>query len=86
MLCSLLTTIDNPFDPFENPDEWLKFDMERNYKTAQLLAKFAITSDDYTEEQNQKIINDAIDFIVESPLFTGYCKVSKEIEVSSVNN
>ena len=27
----MLTTIDNPFDPFEQFDEWLMFDKQKGY-------------------------------------------------------
>ena len=54
MICLLPTTIDNPYDPFDQFDDWLKYDMERGYGTSEMLARIAVTSDDYTEEQNQK--------------------------------
>lgn len=36
---ALLTTVDNPFDPFEEFDEWLVFDMQKGYNTCGLLAR-----------------------------------------------
>lgn len=85
MLCSLPTTIDNPYDPFEQFDDWIKFDMERGYGTSEMLARLANISDDYTEEENQKIINEAVDVMTNSNLFATWIKVTKDIEVSSIN-
>lgn len=85
MQCYLPTTIDNPYDPFEQFDDWLKYDMERGYGTSEMLARLAITSDDYTEEQNQKIINDAVDVMTSGNLFVQWTKVTKDIDVPTVN-
>lgn len=85
MLCSLPTTPDNPYDPFDQFDDWLKYDIERGYGTSEMLARLASISDDYTEEQNQKIMNDAVEIMTNSKLFDKWVKVTKEIEVSTVN-
>lgn len=53
----MLTTIDNPFDPFEQFTSWLLFDIEKGYNTCERLAKFAKFSDDMT----QKEIDDEIE-------------------------
>ena len=37
----MLTTVDNPFDPFDNFDEWYKIDMQFGYNTCGLLARIA---------------------------------------------
>lgn len=83
MICLLPTTIDNPYDPFDQFDDWLKYDMERGYGTSEMLARIAVTSDDYTEEQNQMIINEAVKVMTESKLFVNWIKVEKEINLSS---
>lgn len=85
MQCSLPTTIDNPYNPFDEFDDWLKYDMERGYGTSEMLARLAVTSDDYTEEQNQKIVNEAVEVMTSGNLFVQWIKVTKEIEVSTVN-
>jgi len=38
-----LTTVDNPFNPLENFEEWFKVDMQFNYNTCALLARIAPT-------------------------------------------
>ena len=50
---SLLTTVDNPFDPFEQFDEWLVFDMQKGYNTCGLLARLTpeVSSDSEFDEE-----------------------------------
>ena len=85
MQCSLPTTIDNPYDPFDQFDDWLKYDMERGYGTSEMLARLAPISNDYTESENQKAINEAVEVMCNSKLFDKWVKVTKEIEVSTVD-
>lgn len=63
MAC-MLTTTDNPWDPFDQFDQWFMYDIEHGYQTCERLAKFAHTADGFTDEENAIIIEDAIDHIV----------------------
>lgn len=61
----MLTTIDNKFDPFTEWDDWKGFDEDdMGYYTCAYLARVAKTSDDLSDADNEKAINDAIDEIV----------------------
>lgn len=60
----VLTTIDNPFHPSTEFDEWYDFDTRHGYHTVALLARFAVTSDELGEEENRRSIQRAIDDIV----------------------
>jgi len=57
----LLTTVDNPYHPIDQYDQWRDFDMENGYYTEQRLAKIAKTSYNLTDLENQRNINAAID-------------------------
>lgn len=57
----LLTTVDNPYHPIDQYDEWRRFDMEHGYYTEQRLAKVAAISHRLTDLENQRNINAAID-------------------------
>ena len=48
-----LTTIDNPFDPFEQFTSWFLFDVEKGYNSCAYLARVARTSDQLTDEENE---------------------------------
>ena len=71
----MLTTVDNPFDPFTEFDEWLGFDEAAGYHTTGLLARIIRTSDDLSEADQSKAIEDAIDEIVEENVLGIYKKV-----------
>ena len=59
-----LTTIDNPYDPYDEFDQWFAFDTEKGYNSCGLLERIANTSDDLSPEDNRVEINEAIDQIV----------------------
>ncbi len=70
-----LTTIDNPWNPFERFDEWLQFDIEHKYYTSNYLARIARTSDSLSDEENHATINAAIDEILAMNINGLYTKV-----------
>ena len=74
----MLTTIDNPYDPFEQFDSWILFDMEKGYNTCAYLDRIAKTSSQLTDEENSKEIERAIDEIIKYDLFNRYKKVYSE--------
>ena len=47
----MLTTIDNPYDPFEDFDSWLMFDKEKGYNCCEKVARIAQLSDDMSEKE-----------------------------------
>ena len=49
----MLTTVDNPFDPFEQFTSWFMFDEEKGYHTCSYLGRIARTSDQLSEEENE---------------------------------
>lgn len=72
----MLTTVDNPYDPFTQFDEWYAFDVAHGYHTAAFLARITKTSDDLSEPDQQLAIQQAIDEIVEENVLGVYRKVS----------
>ena len=73
----MLTTIDNPFDPFENFNSWFLFDVEKGYNSCAYLARIAQTSDQFTEKENNEEIEKAIDEIIEHDFMNIYVKVTR---------
>lgn len=74
----MLTTIDNPFDPFDQWIEWFGYDRSKNYHTPQLLAHVTNTSIDLPQTEQLKDIEEAIDQIVETNPSGLYMKVVRE--------
>lgn len=73
-----ITTLDNPFDPFEDFKAWFLFDVEQGYNSCAYLARIARTSDQFSDEENAREIERAIDEILKYD-FTGlYSKVVRD--------
>ena len=70
-MTAMLTTIDNPFDPFTDFEKWYKYDMSKGYNTCSYLARIAHTSDQLPEAINQLEIEAAIDGIA----YTGIANI-----------
>lgn len=79
----MLTTIDNPFDPFEDFASWYLFDSKQGYNSCGLLSIFAETSEVYSDDENKFIIEDAIDEIIKADPLQIYKKITKEVEGDS---
>lgn len=60
MRVCMLTTVDNPFDPFENFTEWYKIDMQFQYNTCALVARLVPDSENlpqpYMEQIKEEIL------------------------------
>lgn len=71
----MLTTVDNPFDPFERFTSWFMFDEEKGYHTCSYLGRIARTSDQLSEEENELENERAIDEILKYDFRNIYKKV-----------
>lgn len=60
----MLTTYDNPYDPFTQWDQWLMWDMAAGYNTCGLLERIAHSSHELAAVDQYLAIRDAIDEIV----------------------
>lgn len=78
MITSKLTTTDNPFDPFDNPDEWEVFDETFGYYSRSLLDRVVKTSDTLSPELINEAICDGIDEIVKYNLSGMHTKVTRD--------
>ena len=78
-----LTTIDNPYDPFDEFESWMLFDEEKGYHTCAYLGRIARISDSLSDEENSEEIERAIDEIIKYDLLNIYKKVKRNTESSS---
>lgn len=78
-MCAI-TTIDNPYNPFEQFTPWFLFDVEKGYNTCGYLGRIARTSDQLTDDENNQEIERAIDEIIKHDALNIYKKVkAKEL-------
>ena len=76
----MLTTIDNPYNPFTHFDEWRAYDIEKGYFTCEYLARIVKTSDELSETDQLSAIEQAIDEIVKLNILGLYKKLVEEGE------
>lgn len=72
-----LTTFDNPYDPFEDFNNWFLFDVEKGYDSCAYLDRVSRTSDALTDEENEDELERAIDEIIKYDFMNIYKKVTK---------
>lgn len=71
----MLTTVDNPYNPFTDFDDWQQFDESKGYFTCEYLARIAKIGNELSEQQEQQAIASAIDEIVKMNVLGIYKKV-----------
>lgn len=74
----MLTTIDNPWDPFTHYDEWFAEDARLGYHTPSLLARVTVSSNELSEYDQELDILRAIDEIVTENVSGMHRKVTPE--------
>lgn len=76
----MLTTIDNPFNPFTHWNEWLRYDEDKKYFTCGYLDRIAKTSYELSDADNQLEVERAINEIVSLNINGLYAKVYENQE------
>ena len=74
----LLTTFDNPYDPFEDFTSWFLFDVEKGYNTCSYLARITNITDDMTQKEIAEETERAIDEIIKYDFLNIYKKAYKK--------
>lgn len=82
----MLTTIDNPYNPFEQFTLWRLFDLEQGYNTCEYLARIAQLSDDMSEKEVDEEIERAIDEIITYNPLQIYKKVRRSDKSSTTKD
>ena len=78
----VLTTFDNPYDPFEQFTDWFLFDVSKGYNSCGLLARIARTSDQLSDDENNEEIERAIDWIITYDFQNIYKKVKSDQSIN----
>ena len=82
MATCMLTTFDNPFDPFEDFTSWMLFDKEKGYDSSERLMRIAKLSDDMT----QKEVDDEIERAINEIIKYDFMNIYKKITQTSINS
>lgn len=80
METSMLTTLDNPFNPFTQFEEWNAYDMDKGYHTCSYLARIVKSSNELSEADEALRINTAMDEILRYNLTGNYTKVTMNVK------
>ena len=79
MRTAMLTTIDNPFDPFTQFADWYRFDLDFGYDSCGLLSRCCALSPDLSEVEEKIAIETAIDEICKYNLSGKHIKVVRDV-------
>lgn len=76
----MVTTSDNPYDPFTEFREWYQFDVSHGYHTSSLMGRLVLTSESLSELDQRQIREQLVDEIVLENVSGMFVKVSRVVE------
>ena len=68
----MLTTTDNPYNPWTDYDAWFEWDRAHGYNTPAYLARLATTSDNVSEQDQELVYALAIESILTQNITGNY--------------
>lgn len=74
---TMLTTIDNPFNPFTQYNQWYAYDTSKGYNTTSYQARITDVSDDLDDKDFEAAVRSGIDEIIEMNILGIYCEIDK---------
>lgn len=72
------TTVDNPFNPFDDFDSWFRFDIEKGYYTSSKLGRLTKLTENMTEKEENEEVERAVDELIKIDPLDIYIKVVRE--------
>lgn len=79
----MLTTFDNPYNPFDQFEEWFLFDMQQGYNTCGYLDRVADLPNDLSDEEEKTATEQAIDSIILHDFMNIYKKIYMKTDEST---
>ena len=76
---SMLTTLDNPFDPFTQFDDWYAWDERAGYHTTSILARIVQTSHELSDADQDLAIERGIDECVRENVLGVFTKATRVV-------
>lgn len=71
----MLTTVDNPYNPFEEFAKWFVYDSIHNYHCCSIVSLASPTSHSFSDAENNFLIEKAIDDLISNDFSGVYKKV-----------
>lgn len=75
-----ITTVDNPFDPFDQFNDWLMFDKEKGYHSCERVVRLAKFTDDMSEPEINEEFERAIDRLISLDCLDIFKKITRKAE------
>ena len=85
---AMLTTIDNPYSPFTEYDQWKAFDTVYNhntYETLAILGSFGLLQDKLSETEFEEHVNATMNRLIETDPLGIWIKVWPDSVIKPVN-
>lgn len=76
----MLSTIDNPYNPFDDFHSWFMYDIEKGYNCCGKLERIANINNEMMQNEIDKEVERAIDEIIQYDFANIYIKVTKELK------
>ncbi len=81
----MLTTVDNPWNPFQNFNEWYSWDMAHGYDTCGVVARLSTKSQELSQEINEEFLENAIFDLIDADPIGLYTVISEKDTPNPVN-
>lgn len=78
----MLTTFDNPYNPFDQFEEWFLYDVGQGYNTCGYLDRVADLPNDLSDEEEKTATEQAIDSIILHDFMNIYKKIYMNVDES----
>ena len=79
MIESMLSTIDNPYNPFDDFMNWYVFDEQAGYHSTALLGRLSFGSLELSDADQRLAMENIIDEIIEENVSGMFIKVTREV-------
>ena len=81
----MLTTLDNPFNPFDDFTSWFMFDCEKGHNTSSRLARIANINSEMSQKEVEDEMDRAMDLIVKYDFEDKYVKIQEKQPANDAN-
>ncbi len=81
----MLSTTDNPYNPFKDFHAWLQYDKDQGYNCCERLDRIVQLTDDMSDLEKDVQYERAIDEIIKHDILGIYCRVTPQTVVPLVH-